>query len=47
MLVVNKNYLQDAAVPLPSETHGGEDVAIFARGPMAHLFIGKTIFDKR
>ncbi|XP_005996827.1 alkaline phosphatase, tissue-nonspecific isozyme [Latimeria chalumnae] len=36
----SKDYLQQAAVPLDSETHGGEDVAIFARGPMAHLFHG-------
>uniref|UniRef100_A0A8B9NPC6 Alkaline phosphatase n=1 Tax=Accipiter nisus TaxID=211598 RepID=A0A8B9NPC6_9AVES len=34
------NYLQQAAVPLSSETHGGEDVAILAKGPMAHLFHG-------
>uniref|UniRef100_UPI00398F6804 intestinal-type alkaline phosphatase-like n=1 Tax=Pristiophorus japonicus TaxID=55135 RepID=UPI00398F6804 len=34
----NKNYEQQAAVPLLSETHGGEDVAIYAKGPMAHLF---------
>ncbi|XP_038603370.1 intestinal-type alkaline phosphatase [Tachyglossus aculeatus] len=34
------SYLQQAAVPLSSETHGGEDVAIFARGPQAHLFHG-------
>ncbi|XP_048200296.1 LOW QUALITY PROTEIN: intestinal-type alkaline phosphatase 1-like [Perognathus longimembris pacificus] len=33
-------YLQQAAVPLASETHGGEDVAIFARGPQAHLVHG-------
>ncbi|KAG2463284.1 PPBI phosphatase, partial [Polypterus senegalus] len=36
----NKDYTQQAAVPLDSETHGGEDVAIFAKGPMAHLFHG-------
>ncbi|NXW42582.1 PPBI phosphatase, partial [Nyctiprogne leucopyga] len=34
------NYRQQAAVPLDSETHGGEDVAILAKGPMAHLFHG-------
>ncbi|XP_015264041.1 PREDICTED: intestinal-type alkaline phosphatase-like, partial [Gekko japonicus] len=34
------NYHQQAAVPLSSETHGGEDVAILAKGPMAHLFHG-------
>lgn len=32
--------MQQAAVPLDSETHGGEDVAIYAKGPMAHLFHG-------
>ncbi|XP_075807391.1 intestinal-type alkaline phosphatase 1-like [Microtus pennsylvanicus] len=34
------SYLQQTAVPLSSETHGGEDVAIFARGPQAHLVHG-------
>ncbi|HSI94458.1 MAG TPA: alkaline phosphatase [Methylophilaceae bacterium] len=34
------DYLPEAAVPLESETHGGEDVAIFAAGPMAHLIHG-------
>uniref|UniRef100_A0A3B3RU29 alkaline phosphatase n=1 Tax=Paramormyrops kingsleyae TaxID=1676925 RepID=A0A3B3RU29_9TELE len=34
------DYMQQAAVPLDSETHGSEDVAIFAQGPMAHLFHG-------
>ncbi|NXS05582.1 PPBI phosphatase, partial [Oxylabes madagascariensis] len=32
------DYQPQAAVPLDSETHGGEDVAILAKGPMAHLF---------
>lgn len=34
------NYKQQTGVPRTSESHGGEDVAIFARGPMAHLFHG-------
>ncbi|KAB5559033.1 hypothetical protein PHYPO_G00024190 [Pangasianodon hypophthalmus] len=34
------NYVQQSAVPLSSETHGSEDVAIFAKGPMSHLFHG-------
>ncbi|XP_046891984.1 alkaline phosphatase, tissue-nonspecific isozyme [Hypomesus transpacificus] len=35
-----KDYVQQSAVPLDTETHGGEDVAVLARGPMAHLFQG-------
>lgn len=31
---------QESLVPLSSETHAGEDVAIFAGGPKAHLFHG-------
>ena len=34
---MDPNYKQQAAVPLWSETHAGEDVAVFARGPWAHL----------
>ncbi len=33
-------FLQEAAVPLGSETHAGEDVAVFARGPKAYLVRG-------
>ena len=33
-------YMQEATVPLGSETHAGEDVAIYATGPGAHLFHG-------
>ncbi|KAL1771038.1 intestinal-type alkaline phosphatase [Sigmodon hispidus] len=36
----DSSYRQQAAVPVKSETHGGEDVAIFARGPQAHLLHG-------
>ena len=35
-----ENFLQEAAVPLDSETHAAEDVAIYARGPGAHAFQG-------
>jgi alkaline phosphatase len=34
------NYMQEATVPMGSETHAGEDVAIYAQGPGAHLFRG-------
>jgi alkaline phosphatase len=34
------DFRQPALVPLNSETHGGEDVAIYARGPWAHLVQG-------
>lgn len=27
-------------VGLKDETHGGDDVAVFARGPWAHLLVG-------
>jgi alkaline phosphatase len=36
----NKDFLQPATTPLGSETHAGEDVAIFAGGPGANLFSG-------
>ena len=34
------DYLQQAAIPKSSETHSGEDVAVYAKGPFAHLFDG-------
>ncbi len=34
------NYQQAALVPMDYETHGGEDVALYAIGPMAQLFSG-------
>ena len=37
------DFLQPALVPLgESETHAGDDVAIFAQGPWAHLFHGSV-----
>uniref|UniRef100_A0A8C3A7D1 Alkaline phosphatase n=1 Tax=Cyclopterus lumpus TaxID=8103 RepID=A0A8C3A7D1_CYCLU len=36
----DSNYQAQAAVPLSMETHGGEDVAVFAKGPLAHLLHG-------
>uniref|UniRef100_A0A803YNQ5 Alkaline phosphatase n=1 Tax=Meleagris gallopavo TaxID=9103 RepID=A0A803YNQ5_MELGA len=38
--VEDKDYRQQAAVPLDLETHSGEDVMVLAQGPMAHLFHG-------
>lgn len=40
ILSEENNYQAQAAVPLSMETHGGEDVAIFSKGPMAHLLHG-------
>jgi alkaline phosphatase len=34
------DFLQQALVPMGSESHAGDDVAIFAQGPWAHLFHG-------
>ena len=34
------DFKQQSLVPLASETHGGEDVAVFAWGPYAHAFHG-------
>lgn len=33
-------FYQESLVPTGSETHGGEDVGIWARGPGAHLLTG-------
>ncbi|XP_050544128.1 membrane-bound alkaline phosphatase-like isoform X2 [Daktulosphaira vitifoliae] len=35
-----KFALYPSLVPMNTETHGGEDVAVWARGPWAHLFVG-------
>ncbi|MBL4639650.1 MAG: alkaline phosphatase, partial [Kordiimonadaceae bacterium] len=46
--VLSPNFLQQAAYPTRSETHAGEDVALFAIGPWSHLVRGtieqNTIF---
>lgn len=34
------DFQQAVLVPLKQETHGGEDVALYAQGPMAHLVRG-------
>ncbi len=38
--VLNPDYQQQSAVPREDETHGGEDVALFAVGPKSHLVGG-------
>jgi alkaline phosphatase len=38
--VEDAGYLQEAVLPLPAETHGGEDVPIYAGGPGAAVFHG-------
>jgi alkaline phosphatase len=36
------DYLQEATVPLANETHGGEDVGVWARGPGSHAVRGSV-----
>lgn len=35
-----EDYVQEAGIPMGSETHGGEDVVVYATGPMAYLLGG-------
>ncbi|XP_054721005.1 alkaline phosphatase-like [Uloborus diversus] len=37
---LNKDFKMDTALPLSYETHGAEDVGVYALGPWAHLFHG-------
>jgi len=34
------DYIQQALIPMSSESHSGEDVAVYAKGPWAHLVDG-------
>ncbi|XP_077513161.1 alkaline phosphatase-like [Amblyomma americanum] len=38
--VARTDHVQRSAFKLSEETHGGEDVAVYATGPWAHLFSG-------
>jgi alkaline phosphatase len=37
---LNIDFRQPSTVPMASETHAGDDVAVYAWGPFAHLFQG-------
>ncbi len=37
---MDPDYVQQALIPLPLEIHTGVDVALYAKGPWAHLFDG-------
>ena len=38
--VIEHSHLQHALVPTGAETHGGQDVSVYASGPKAHLISG-------
>lgn len=40
LFIDDKHFHQQSGIKMGYETHGGDDVAIFARGPMSHLFQG-------
>ncbi|KAH9371899.1 hypothetical protein HPB48_003519 [Haemaphysalis longicornis] len=39
-ILARPDYAQQSAFPLIKATHGGEDVAVYATGPWAHLYSG-------
>ena len=39
-LATDLDYPQQSLIPMSSETHSGEDVAVYAKGPWAHLLDG-------
>lgn len=40
MTTSNYNFRHPATVPLGSETHGADDIGVYASGPCANLFSG-------
>ena len=38
----HRDYMQEVTVPLSSETHGGDDVGVWARGPGSHAVRGNV-----
>ncbi|CAL8129984.1 unnamed protein product [Orchesella dallaii] len=39
-MTIDLQYTQMTGLPLIEETHGGEDVAVYSRGPWSHLLAG-------
>ncbi|CAI6351944.1 unnamed protein product [Macrosiphum euphorbiae] len=39
-IIKNVDFSYPSLVDISDETHGGDDVMVFARGPMSHLFTG-------
>lgn len=39
-MATDPDYQQQAMIPMGGETHSGEDVALYAKGPFAHLLDG-------
>lgn len=38
--LADPDYMQQALIPMSGETHSGEDVPVYAKGPFAHLLDG-------